>query len=142
MFPAVAPIRRRAKTPESGAAVAIWDVELVENSTEPAAAVTIERPTRLIFPLTGIWIVFVDAAASETTIFLFMASNLLHHFLLDKLFVSPPTRFTDVQRSPPLPFFQHFAPPATLATTLFMTLEKHEGLEKFSPLKLAQVSEL
>lgn len=103
MLPAVAPIRNLANTPESGAAVAICDVEEVENSTEPAAAVTIDKPIRLIFPLAGIWNVLVDAAANEPTMFLFMlARNLLAKMVLDKLF-----RY---RRKPPL-IENHSNPP-------------------------------
>lgn len=67
-FPAVAPIRTRAITPTSGDPVAIWDVELVESSQEPAAAVTTENTAATTVPVCGIWIVCEVAAVTERTI--------------------------------------------------------------------------
>src|SRR4029453_34745 len=67
-IPAVAPIRTRAFTPVSGDPVAIWDVELVDNSHVPAAAVTIENKTPVIVPDCGIWIVCDVAAVTLRTI--------------------------------------------------------------------------
>jgi len=47
-------MRIRARTPVSGDPVAIWDVELVESSQDPAAAVTALIKTPRIVPDIGI----------------------------------------------------------------------------------------
>lgn len=67
-IPAVAPILTRALTPVSGDPVAICDVELVDNSHDPAAAVTMENNTEVTVPDWGIWIVWLVAAVTDRTI--------------------------------------------------------------------------
>jgi hypothetical protein len=82
-------MRIRASTPVSGEPVAICEVELVDNSHDPAAAVTADMRTPRIVPEIGIWIVCDVAAVTDNTIERFqamLARNLLHHFLLDKVF--------------------------------------------------------
>jgi hypothetical protein len=68
MLPAVAPMRTLAFTPVSGDPVAICEVELVDNSHDPAAAVTTENNTPVIVPDWGIWIVCEVAAVTDRTI--------------------------------------------------------------------------
>jgi hypothetical protein len=99
-------MRIRARTPVSGEPVAIWDVELVDNSQDPAAAVTADIKTPRIVPVIGIWMVCDVAAVTERTIDRFqamLARKMRHHFVLDKLFRFPlPLPLRDLH-SKPLP---------------------------------------